>query len=56
MDILNSSKNCVMKWSVNREKGMFTREVAGKHKVFFSHLLKIAQKYQRIEVVQLYET
>ena len=31
IDILNSSKNWVMKWSVYSEKGKFTREVADKH-------------------------
>ena len=32
IDILNSSKNWVIKWSVHNEKGKFTREVAGNHK------------------------
>ena len=35
IDILNSSKNWVMKWLVHSEKGTFTREVAGNHRVIF---------------------
>ena len=31
-DILNSSRNCVMKLSVHSEKGKFTMDVPGKHK------------------------
>ena len=33
--ILNSSKNWVIKWSVHSEKGKFTGEVAGSHRVIF---------------------
>ena len=35
IDILNSSKNWEMKWSVHSEKGKFTREVAGNHTIIF---------------------
>ena len=35
IDILNSSKNREMKWSVHSEKGKFTREVAGNLSVIF---------------------
>ena len=33
IDILKSSKNWEMKWSVHSEKGKFTREVAVNHRV-----------------------
>ena len=36
IDIWNSSKNWAMKWSVQGKKGMFTREVAGKHTAIFT--------------------
>ena len=35
IDILNSSKNWVMKWSVHSEKEEFTKEVARNHRVIF---------------------
>ena len=34
-DVLNSSKNWVMKWSDHNEKGKLTRDVAGKYKIIF---------------------
>ena len=46
INILNSSKNCVMKWSVHSKKGKFTREVVGTIKLS-SHSLKIAQNINR---------
>ena len=55
IDILNSSKNWVMKWPVHSENGEFTMEAAGKHKVipkFIEHY----PKYHTIEVFQLYKT
>ena len=55
ISILNSSKNWVMKWSVHSEKVTFTREVAGNQRVI-SNSLQMTQKYQSIEVVQLYKT
>ena len=58
IDILNSSNNWVIKWSVHRGKGKFTRGgggVAGKHKIIFK-FIKNYPKYQSIEVVQLHET
>ena len=38
IDILNSSKNWVIKWSGHSEKGMFTTEVASKHKIIFEFI------------------
>ena len=38
INILNSSKNCVMKWSVHSKKGKFTREVVGNYKVIFTFI------------------
>ena len=52
IDILNGSKNWVIKWSGHSEKGTFTTEVAGKHKIIF----KFTPKYESIEAVQLYRT
>ena len=49
IDILNSSNNWVMKWLVKRES------VPGKLPAN-AKSLKIIQKYQSIEVFQLYET
>ena len=40
---LTSSKNWVMKWSVYTEKGKYTGEVAGKHKV----ILKFIYNYPK---------
>ena len=38
VDTLNSSKNWVIKWSGHSEKGRFTTEVAGKHKIIFKFI------------------
>ena len=54
--ILKSSENWAIKWSGHSEKGPFTQEVAGKHKIIFKFLKKLPQKYQRIKVFQLYDT
>ena len=49
LDILNSSNNRVMKWLAKRES------LLGKLPAN-ANLLKTIQKYQIIEVFQLYET
>ena len=52
INVLNNSKNWVMKWSLHRQKGKFTRVVAGKHEIIFE-FIKNYPKTQSIEVVQL---
>ena len=42
--VLNSAKTWVIKWSIRSEKGKFTREAAGKHKV----ILKFIENYLKI--------
>ena len=54
IDILNDSKYWVIKWSGHSEKGMFTTEVAGKHKVI-SKFIENYPKYESVEVVLLYK-
>ena len=55
IDILKSSKKWEMKWSVHSEKGRFTREVEATTELSLDSL-QMTQKYQSIEVVQLYQT
>ena len=44
IDILNGSKNWVIKWSGHIEKGTFTIEVAGKHKIIFNFIENYPKK------------
>ena len=45
----------MIKWSVHSEKGRFTRETAGKHKIIFK-FIENDPNYQSVEVVERYET
>ena len=55
INILKGSKNWMIKWTGHSEKGLFTREVAGKHKIIFK-LFENYPKHQSIKVFQLYDT
>ena len=54
VDILNSSKNWVMKWSVHSKKEDFFPGKSLANTELALHSLKITLTYQSIEAVQLY--